>query len=180
MVATLTWNLDANGMTFATSFSITTQARRVRTGRIKFSCLGRLLWAGLFASVCSPPRLSTTQLTLATRSGHVSTGLGLSPVSFMFSSSHVAETLVSVPRRMGQGLKYLLRFFKWAAEPFRTSHMVRSSHGSAITRIVPKSGTRIRFHCSMYSPLKASNSSSAGGCPLYSKISRSSHAHNVS
>lgn len=89
MVATLTWNLDANGMTFATSFSITTQARRVRTGRIKFSCLGRLLWAGLFASVCSPPRLSTTQLTLATRSGHVSTGLGLSPVSFMFSSSHV-------------------------------------------------------------------------------------------
>ena len=90
MVATLTWNLDANGMTFATSFSITTQARRVRTGRIKFSCLGRLLWAGLFASVCSPPRLSTTQLTLATRSGHVSTGLGLSPVSFMFSSSHAA------------------------------------------------------------------------------------------
>jgi hypothetical protein len=97
MVATLTWNLDANGMTFATSFSITTQARRVRTGRIKFSCLGRLLWAGLFASVCSPPRLSTTQLTLATRSGHVSTGLGLSPVSFMFSSSHIGVGMTRRP-----------------------------------------------------------------------------------
>ena len=122
MVATLTWNLDAIGMTFATSFSITTQARRVRTGRIKFSCLGRLLWAGLFASVCSLPRLSTTQLTLATRSGHVSTGLGLSPVSFMFSSSHVAETLVSLPPSPnGTGTEVPATFLQPSLQPFRLS-----------------------------------------------------------
>ena len=132
MVATLTWNLDANGMTFATSFSITTQARRVRTGRIKFSCLGRLLWAGLFASVCSPPRLSTTQLTLATRSGHVSTGLGLSPVSFMSSSSHVEVTSVAFPSTVPRH-----RHIPASKTPLITRHQGTSLTGCVHSHLAP-------------------------------------------
>ena len=44
--------------------------RRLTTpkGRIGFNCLGRLFWDGSFASGCSPPCLTASQLPSATRS----------------------------------------------------------------------------------------------------------------
>ena len=92
MVATLTCDGDAIGMACATGFTFASQARRCRTGRIEFNRIDMLFWAGLFASGCSPRRLLATQLPSATQTFHVSSALGLSPVSFIvFISARSAD-----------------------------------------------------------------------------------------
>jgi hypothetical protein len=89
MVATLTWGGDAIGMACATGFTLAMQARRCRSGRIEFNRIDMLFWAGLFASGCSPRRLSAAQSPSATQTFHVSSALGLSPVScIVFISAH--------------------------------------------------------------------------------------------
>jgi hypothetical protein len=97
MVATLTCDGDAIGMACATGFTFASQARRCRTGRIEFNRIDMLFWAGLFASGCSPRRLLATQLPSATQTFHVSSALGLSPVSFIVFISARSATVSVAP-----------------------------------------------------------------------------------
>src|SRR5258708_38561168 len=83
MVAALTCGGDAITMACATGFALAMQARRCQSGRIEFNRIDMLFWAGLFASGCSPPCLATAQLPSATQTLHVTSALGLSPVSFI-------------------------------------------------------------------------------------------------
>src|SRR5205085_5751758 len=83
MVVALTCGGDAISMACATGFTLAMQARRDRSGRIEFNRIDMLFWAGLFASGCSPRCLTTAQLPSATQTFHVTSALGLSPVSFI-------------------------------------------------------------------------------------------------
>src|SRR5205823_697790 len=83
MVAALTCGGDAISVACTTGFTLAMQARRCQTGRIEFNRIDMLFWAGLFASGCSPPCLATAQLPSATQTFHVTSALGLSPVSFI-------------------------------------------------------------------------------------------------
>src|SRR5438045_2916965 len=91
MVAALTCGGDAISVACTTGFTLAMQARRCQTGRIEFNRIDMLFWAGLFASGCSPPCLATAQLPSATQTFHVTSALGLSPVSFIVLSSHIAQ-----------------------------------------------------------------------------------------
>jgi hypothetical protein len=95
MVAARTRWGDAISMADATGFALAKQVRRDRSGRIEFNRIVMLFWAGSFASGCSPPRLAAKQLPSATQSSHVSSELGLSPVSVIVSSAHLARHEVS-------------------------------------------------------------------------------------
>src|SRR5207237_8596983 len=83
MVAAWTCGGDAICMACSTGFTLAMHARRCQTGRIEFNRIDMLFWAGLFASGCSPPCLATAQLPSATQTFHVTSALGLSPVSFI-------------------------------------------------------------------------------------------------
>src|SRR5258708_1606107 len=104
MVAALTCGGDAINMACATGFALAMQARRCQSGRIEFNRIDMLFWAGLFASGCSPPCLATAQLPSATQTLHVTSALGLSPVSFIVFVIAHSPTLKRWGREFGIAL----------------------------------------------------------------------------
>ena len=112
MVAARTCIGDAIGVACATGFTLVKQARRIRSGRIEFNRIDMLFWAGSFASSCSPRRLAVTQFLSATQSSHVSTELGLSPVSVIVSSAHLTPRFNAGKRMLIVTLQLFLTVFR--------------------------------------------------------------------
>jgi hypothetical protein len=123
MVAAWTRGGDAIGVACATGFALVKQARRVRAGRIEFNRIVMLFWAGSFASGCSPPRFTATQLPSATQTSHVSFGLGLSPVSVIVLSAHLTPRLQPGEQ---QQREMLSRFngFSTGEKPLKTAEEI--------------------------------------------------------